>query len=127
MIYYKLSGRQRETIASGEGVRLAVPFLSWTPSESEPDELRQWFLDSIPELSADDLREIKVASVWVHLLNRGGGERSLAMTVGEIVDVKNAPNLPCYSMRAVIGVIAGGGRLSRWPGGEVIFARADKD
>lgn len=127
MIYYKLSSRQREMIASGEGLRLAVPLLSWTPSDTDPDELRQWFLDCVPELSSENLREIITANVWVHLFNRGGGERSLAMTVGEIVDAKNATNLPCYSMRAVIGVVAGGGRLTRWPGGEAVFARPDKD
>jgi hypothetical protein len=126
MIYYKLSSRQREQIASGDGLRLAVPLLSWSPVDGDPAELRQWFLDSIPEVPPETLGELKIGLVWVHLLNRGGGERSLSMTIGEIVDANNAEKLPCYSMRVVIGVVAGGGRLTRWPGGEVVFARADR-
>lgn len=126
MIEYKLSSRQLRTLASGTGLRIALPQTSWCPFDGKPDELRQWFCDSLSNIDASLVGSVVLGHCWVHLFNRGGGDRSLAKTLGEIVDADRALDMPCYSMRVVIGVIGNGERLTRWPAGEIVFARPDK-
>lgn len=134
MITYRLSTRQLAALESGDGLRLAIPETSWTPVDGSDDEIRQWFLDSVPEIPSVQLGEILFVDVWAHLFNRGGGERSLASSIGEIIDANNVSKMPCYRIAAVVGIIGKGGSaadgrrhfLTRWPGGEAVFSRPDK-
>lgn len=126
MIQYALSKRQLTFIESGEGLRLALPETSWCPYDGTKDELIRWVLDSVPELSSDQISDVTRCQVSCHLLNRGGAPGSIACHVGEIVDEDNVDNLPCYFLRAIVVVIGQGMRLTRWPGGAVTYVRADR-